>query len=714
MGEIEGADPVRSAGAEMLTRLAAREQRAHGHASLGTHHWLLVLARRCAGMLEELVEGVNCSGLRSQLARQLTEGAIGEPLDIETATRRAREQARASGHPHVTERDLACVVLRASGYTPRDPSSPAVPAAPLKSTPMPATRPTPMLDRFSRDLTEEARRGLLPPLVGREEELALVIETLCRCTKRNPVLVGPAGVGKTAIAEGLAHRIAAGEVPALLRGARLLALQTASVVAGTDHVGELEKRMKAVLAEAAQGNVLLFIDELHAIVGAGASQADRTDVATLLKPALARGEIACIGATTTHEYRHRIEPDRALERRFQPIPVPELSPVDTLQVLHVHAGRLAALRGVCVPAEVLEWIVAFAGTSLRNRHFPDKAVDLLEQCVARAVARGLTEVDLPLGRQVGARLRGQPLDLLARLDRLAEPLRAGGLLSTAETNVLLDRLGVALRRLDVSGDRPKATLLLLGERAHLAAPLAETLAEALFDDSRRVVRVDFADFREAADLYTLLGAPPGHVGHGDPAPVHRLAEMPCCVLCCENVHDAHPRARSVLARALASGTLADSGGRAVALADTLVLLTARPAGDRPGALGFNRAPDGVPSRRMVEEALGPELLAQCDLVCGPSAEGGQAARRWLAASLLPRVTERYRVHGLDLRWEPSVVEWLLRQRGAREHPGRLIDRHISPLLVRLLPRNEGDRVSVVIRSEGEGVRARRLPHRRKR
>ena len=391
-------------GARRIAERALDHRRSHRHDTLGLNHWLLALLERHGPIAEGLAKGLDANSLRRQIRRRLQDGETGAPLDPRSVVRRA---LAAAGEAEAAERHLAAVILSTAGYDVcTEPVFEVLPAGPTTSYPA-AVRSTPTLDEFSRDLTAEARAGKLPVVVGRENEIREVCRTLCRRTKRNPALIGPAGTGKTAIVEGLAQRVVAGEVPEPLKNIRILALQASALVAGAGIVGELEKRMKALLAEAAQDGVVLFIDVLHAIMGSG-GLAGRTDVGAQLKPALGRGEISCIGATTDDEYRRFIEADKALERRFRPIAVGQMSPEDTLVVLATHRDLLAELRGVDVGEEVLHWLVDFSDDFLRNRSFPDKAVDLLEECVAAAVLHGESEVGIAQARASPRRWWGCP------------------------------------------------------------------------------------------------------------------------------------------------------------------------------------------------------------------------------------------------------------------------------------------------------------------
>ena len=698
-------------GAELLVQAALDKQRNAGQSDLGTYHWLLALLERHGSMAKGMVADVAEETLPQHLAAELKKGNSGPPLARDEAVARALAGARARGATQASERDLAAVILSAAGYRLlEDAGSRYSPAGMACGEPVcqaggpyaaRPTRPTPTLERYGRDLTREAVEGRLGPLVGRDLELQLVTETLCRRSKRNPVLVGPAGVGKTAIVEGLAQKVARGDAPAPLLGVRIIGLQPSTLVAGAHVVGELEKRVTAILSEASQEGIILFIDEMHSMVGAGGTPGS-DDVASLLKPALARGDVACIAATTDDEYRRFIEPDGALERRFQPVRVQELSPEQTLQVLMALREQLDRQRGVHVPDEVLRWLVSFAQRFMRNRYFPDKGVDLLEQCVAHALATGAASVGLGDAQTVAERMVGMPAEPGAGLEPLRLRLRQQGLLSEQDAAALMARLAVTLRGLDLRPARPNAVLLLLGEAADRAQALAEAAAETLLGSTQRVVEIDLSRLAHGEDVTLLVGAPPGYVGYADHLPIHRVAQMPWCVLVLKGADVCHGQVRAVLSQALADGYLTDGSGKRIYLSDALVLLTARHQGQaalRP--IGFLQEgaarEDGA--ARAAEEALGPELAAQVDLVIAEAPGLAAADRQWLEERLLADLTRRYGELGLALSWDAGVVEWLQQQRvaqGSQREWERLVDERISPLLVRYLAGPQSTPLSLTV------------------
>jgi len=722
-------------------------------AALGVSNWLLGLAEQNPAMIEDLAGGVSADSLKETLHRQVSDGDVGRPMGKEMLITQALEYARGRGAERVAEVDVTCAVLAAAGFLlvgdfgpggASEPSStpvsqpptrgaselpadatpgatpgsvageaPAAASAPYRPR---ATRGTPTLDEMGWDLTRAAVEGKLTPVVGRENEIQLIIETLCRRTKRNPVLVGPAGVGKTAIVEGLAQLIARNEVPAVLQGTRLISLSVSSLVAKAGVVGQLEERMKTVLSEAGQDGIVLFIDEAHSIVGAGASAVHTAgDISNQLKPALARGDIACIAATTDDEYRRFIERDSALERRFQPVRVQELTAEQSLHVLHVLRDDLQRDRGVMVPDEVLVWLVDFADQFLKNRFFPDKAVDALEQCVAHCIARGSDVIDQSDAEAVAQRMVGMPIAISDRLGRMTESLRGNALLLDEDIGTLADRLEVTMRGFDFRQERPNAVVLLTGDTASRARTIAETIAQSLYGAPERVVDMDFGRFVHESDVNMLVGAPPGYIGYSDSLPLHRLAQMPWCVLLCENVQASHPKVRDVLTQALDQGFIVESRGKKVYLSDAVVFLTAHVRVEGRRALGFDSqtgAASGTgvrqdAQRTDLEARLGPELMAQVDLVCSLVPTSGDAQMRWLEQHLLATLGERCRKRGVEVDFDQSFVAWLLDQRksvtSGRDWE-RLIDEHVSPLLIPHLENPGKGHKRLAVRWEAGAIR----------
>ena len=497
---------------------------------------------------------------------------------------------------------------------------------------------TKTLDLYSRDLTELAERGRLDPVIGRDAALRRVMQILTRRSKHNPVLLGEPGVGKTAIAEALAQRAVRGEVPEALRGKRIVALDLTGMLAGTKYRGDYEERVKTVLREVQRsGDVILFIDELHTIVGTGAAEG-AVDTANILKPALSRGEVQLIGATTPEEYRKCIEADAALERRFQPVTVEEPTPEEAEAVLTGLRERYEAHHGVRITDEAIRAAVRLSVRYLPGRYLPDKAIDLMDEACAAArmdvpappdALQRLEAALRALVAEKDAAVRSQDYELAARLrDREREEAQAleelrrrwdadgSGCRSigaeeiaavlSAWTGVPVTRLtedetarllrleeilhrrvvgqaeavGAAARavRLGRAGltdaRRPIGSFLFLGPSGVGKTELCKALAEAVFGDEKAMICMDMSEYMEKHSASRLLGAPPGYVGHDEGGQlIERVRRRPYSLVLFDEIEKAHEDVANVLLQILEEGRLTDSRGRAADFRNCIVVMT---------------------------------------------------------------------------------------------------------------------------------------------
>ncbi|MYQ48231.1 AAA domain-containing protein [Streptomyces sp. SID4985] len=504
---------------------------------------------------------------------------------------------------------------------------------------------TPTLDKYGRDLTELARQGRIDPVIGREKEIEQTIEVLSRRGKNNPVLIGDAGVGKTAVVEGLAQRIADGDVPEGLEGRRVVALDLTAVVAGTRFRGDFEERLNNIVQEirAHSDQLVVFIDELHTVVGAGTGgEGGAMDAGNILKPALARGELHIVGATTLEEFR-RIEKDAALARRFQPILVPEPTPEDALEILRGLQDRYEAHHQVRYTDEALSAAVELSDRYLTDRRLPDKAIDLIDQAGARvrlgartkgtdvrAMEREAEQLVRDKDQAVASEQYEEATRLRDRIVELKERIAASddgeadegqNLEVTAEAiaEVVSRQTGVPVSRLTqeekerllgledhlhqrvvgqdeavrvvadavlrsraglASPDRPIGSFLFLGPTGVGKTELARALAEDLFGSEDRMVRLDMSEYQERHTVSRLIGAPPGYVGHEEAGQLTEVVRRhPYSLLLLDEVEKAHPDVFNILLQVLDDGRLTDAQGRTVDFSNTVIVMTSNLGSD---------------------------------------------------------------------------------------------------------------------------------------
>ncbi|HUS10415.1 MAG TPA: ATP-dependent Clp protease ATP-binding subunit [Pyrinomonadaceae bacterium] len=503
---------------------------------------------------------------------------------------------------------------------------------------------TPHLVEFSRDLTEDAANDKLDPLIGREAEIERVVQILCRRTKNNPVLIGEPGVGKTAIVEGLAQRIVHGEVPSFLENKRILSLDLSLIVAGTKYRGQFEERLKQIMRELVENpQYIVFIDELHTLVGAGSAEGS-LDAANILKPALSRGEIQCIGATTPGEFRKSIEKDRSLERRFQAVKVPPPTEEEAVEILDGVRERYESFHQVRYTDEALEAAVYQSHRYIPDRFLPDKAIDVIDEAGARVKLRvrreqgnlsdwsqisewsqepGLSSV---LGEQSDDALVSEEVtrddieEVIARWTGI--PITS---LKEGETQKLLrielelhervvsqrpaiSALARAIRRSRAGLKnplRPVGSFLFLGPTGVGKTEVARSLAQVVFGSERSMIRFDMSEFMEKHSVSKLIGSPPGYVGHEEGGQLtERIRRSPYSVLLFDEIEKAHPDIFNVLLQVFEDGILTDALGNAVDFKNAIIIMTSNIGArfiQKKATMGFQGTNDA--SREKMEEMV---------------------------------------------------------------------------------------------------------------
>jgi ATP-dependent Clp protease ATP-binding subunit ClpC len=611
--------------------------------------------------------------------------------------------------------------------------------------PQSATRRT---DHFGRDLTAAARDGLLDPVVGREEVIDEVLEVLSRRTKNNPVLIGDPGVGKTAIVEGIAARIASGDVPATLSGRRLISLDLAGMVAGAKYRGEFEERLESVIAEvvATDRMVVLFIDELHTLVGAGSAEGAPMDAANMLKPVLTTGRLQVIGATTAEDYRRHVAKDAALERRFQPILVAEPSADEAIAILRGLRSRYEMHHGVRITDEAIVSAVGLSARYVTDRFLPDKAVDLVDRAAARVRLREKSamptdpvrleqrvrrlEREKAAAQGEDALFAGDELDravadLEAALAALADAPEVGAndvaevvsrstgiplaQLTEAERHRLLhleyhlhQRIVGQEEAVEAVADavrqgraglkhphRPVGSFLFLGPTGVGKTEVARALAEVLFGSQDRLIRFDMSEFSQQHTIARLIGAPPGYVGYEDAGQLTGVVRrVPYSVLLLDEIEKAHTDVFNTLLQVLDAGRLTDAQGRTADFANTVIIMTSNIGADQLLAA----ATSGVPVEQLrgplmatVRRTFRPEFLNRLDdIILFRGLDADQL--RQITVLLLERTRQRLREQNITLEVDDQAVDWLASRDHVPEYGARPLRRTIGRELDRRLSR----------------------------
>ena len=661
--------------ARRVLALANEEAQALNHGYIGTEHLLLGLVREGDGVAARVLKDLDIDLPKVRQAvenivgrgKRATLGRIGLTPRTKRVIELAVEEARRMNHSYIGTEHLllglaregngiAADVLASLGVTleqvrrrtqdvMRQESTQPDPEKQRSSTPAKQksdSQKTPLMDQLGTDLTEEARSGKLDPVIGRQGEIERVIQILSRRTKNNPALIGEPGVGKTAIVEGLAQMIIRGEVPENLLDKKVWMLDVGSLVAGTIYRGQFEERLKRVVEELKNTEAIVFIDEVHMLVGAGAA-GSAVDAANILKPALARGELQVIGATTLDEYRKHIESDAALERRFQPIKVPEPTIEESIEILRGIKERYEAHHNLEISDEAIKAAAHLSARYVPDRFLPDKAIDLIDEASSRVrmykvprtgslketfetlatIQRDKDAAFAERRYQEAADLRDRELELSAKIEQLREKERKGQRLIVGkediaevvamwtgipvthmqeeETRRLLDMevelhqsvvgqqeaieaISKAVRRARAGlkdPRRPIGSFMFLGPTGVGKTELAKALAEFMFGSSEALIKLDMSEFMERHNVSRLVGSPPGYVGYEEGGQLtEAIRRRPYSVVLLDEIEKAHPEAFNMLLQIMEDGSLADAKGRRVDFRNTLILMTSNVGADQ--------------------------------------------------------------------------------------------------------------------------------------
>ena len=553
---------------------------------------------------------------------------------------------------------------------------------------------TRILDQYSRDLTLLAASGSFDPVIGRDEEIRRSVQILSRRSKNNPVLIGEPGVGKTAVAEGIAAYIAGSDAPDSMAGKRLVALDLPALLAGTKYRGDFEERVKAVLKDVKKaGDVILFIDEMHTMIGAGSAEG-AIDAANILKPALGRGEVQIIGATTPEEYRRHIEKDAALERRFQPVKIAEPSRSDSLKMLGAVRQSLEKHHGVKISDAALTAAVDLSARYINDRFLPDKAIDLADEAAAHIRVSGgglVTAEDIAgiVSMWTGIPVANLSADETKRLCNMESILHR----RVIGQNEAVTAVSRAIRRGRVGlsdPDRPIGSFLFLGPTGVGKTELCRALAEAVFGESDAMIRLDMSEYMEKHAVSKLIGSPPGYVGYEDGGQLtERVRRKPWSVVLFDEIEKAHEDVWGILLQIMDDGRLTDSAGRVVSFRNTIIVMTsnvgAKSISEGRPRMGFT--PDGGDEAQLMRARINeelrrtfkPEFLNRIDETI-VFRRLSRAEIRSIAERMLLTVAERFKALGMTLSVPDQVVDFLAERGYDEKYGARPLRRAIRSMI----------------------------------
>ncbi len=549
---------------------------------------------------------------------------------------------------------------------------------------VPLTPPTTAKDelfveKFGRNLTKLAKEGSLYEVIGRDREIRELLEILIRIKKNNPVIVGKAGVGKTAIVEGLAQKIARGDVPEFFRDMQVVEINIGMLVAGTKYRGDFEDKLKRIINELKDHReVILFIDEIHTIIGAGETEDSSLDAANMLKPALSRGEIRCIGATTTEEYIKYFQKDSAFDRRFYKINVEELDKNSTLEILKLLKNKMEEHYKITINENLLGLIVDLSDEEIKNRVFPDKAIDVLEKSFARSVLDGKKEVnELTVKSIVGDFIGIKFLE--TREDRGRHLLDMEAYLKSRVygQDRAIERISNIIRltkqKLDLKPYQPDGVFFFAGPTGVGKTYLAKEIAVFLYGSEDKMINLNMSEFTEPHSISKLIGSPPGYIGYNDVSFLtSRVMDNPSCVLLLDEIEKAHPEVLKLFLQIFDEGKINDAKGKMISFSNATIIMTSNAIGVSGDQMGF--ATKDLKSEIRLADIFPPEFVNRIDEVVIFNFIEKDVARNILTDLIMNKTVATFGKKGIKLEFDEAFVEHILNIGYSRKFGVRNLER----------------------------------------
>ncbi len=738
--------------AKAIIAFAQRESELFKHFYIGTEHIFIALTKIEGGLTQGVLRHMSLEPkqVRDTIRRwvglgdgyRYWDGFIFTPRSKEVL-QLASEEASKTKFKLLGERELLLGILKeGEGIPARILQMLNVPISemiklveeekiPVVAGKVPTTSDTPLLESFGRDMTLLAKEGKIDPVIGREREMLEVIHTLTRKTKSNPLLIGEAGVGKTAIIEGLALRIASGDITEELQGKRLVELNTASLVAGTIYRGQFEERLMGIIKEASNPDIILFIDEIHTLVGAGKGEGGM-DASNIFKSALSKGDIRCIGATTVDEYRRYIEKDAAFERRFQPIIVEEPTVYDALLIINGLKKKYEHHHHVKIADSATKAAVELSARYLPDRHLPDKALDLLDEACSRKKAPGLSlgfkgeKEDLEVTEEDIAIVLAEWTDLPVKkltegeqdhLLQMTEILKKRIIGQDEAVEKVSKRIKMARTGLQ-DPNHPIGVFLFLGPTGVGKTEMTKALSSFLFGSEQAMIRIDMSEYMEAHSVARLIGAPPGYVGYESEGQLTgALRRKPYTVVLLDEIEKAHPEIFNLFLQIFDDGRVTDTKGRVIDAKNAIFIMTSNIGSDIYSkdnsferAYGAYSGKDKVNKEEILQRikaVFRPEFLNRIDEIIIFNPLGTEEIEK-IAHIQLNKLSDRLAKKGIILHVKDEMVKLICRTgydplNGAR--PLRRTIEHLiaEPLSEKILKGELREGSEVVVDIQGESV-----------
>jgi ATP-dependent Clp protease ATP-binding subunit ClpC len=535
------------------------------------------------------------------------------------------------------------------------------------------------VEKFGRNITKMAREGGLFEIIGREKEIQSLLEVLYKIKKNNPILVGKAGVGKTAIVEGLAQKIVAAEVPDYFKQMEIIEVNMGMVVAGTKYRGEFEERLKRIVEELkAEENLIMFIDEVHMIIGAGTTEGSSIDAANILKPYLARGELRCIGATTPEEYKKYIQKDKALERRFYKINVEELDTDTCIVLLKRLKTKMEEHYKISIDDTLLHLIVELSDEEIKNRALPDKAIDILENAFSRCALMGKQEVDELtvkhiVGEFIGVKFLETEEDKGKHLLQMEAYLKQ----RVYGQDKVIERVSKIIRmtkkRLDLKPYKPDGIFLFIGPTGVGKTYLAKQLAGFLFGSEKKLFAINMSEFTESHSVAKLIGSPPGYIGYDDVSFFHAtIVENPSSLLLLDEIEKAHPEVIKLFLQIFDEGKITDSHGNGIYFSNTTIIMTSNAFGSTGIPLGFAGDNEKVDAR--LTDIFPVEFVNRIDEVVEFNHIDRETARSILTDLIMTDAVKMFGKKGIFIEFNSTFVDHILQIGYSRKFGVRNLER----------------------------------------